>query len=258
MPGPFDHLIWVARQPGKPAVFLFGTMHLDSGLFPDLQSRCHELIDQIDLLATEIDLQSMENSGLPVMEKGLSDQLPARQYDRLRQQIIRFFDIDLRQWDWVPPLFIYQFLIEKILPSGGRPIDHFIWNLAERKQLPRTGLESIAKQMEIAGLLDLSWQLKSLKSIARSPRRFKRMIGEMVESYRLQRLPQLYRSSKKQLGPYRKLMLYDRNKAMFSAMENLIENQIVLVAVGAAHLWGNYGLIRLLKQAGYRVSPWKG
>lgn len=259
MSGRLDHLIWTARHSVRPPVYLFGTMHLDCDLFPELQERCLRLVESIDLLATEIDLESMENTAFPMLEQGIQDHLSPQQYERLRDQLIRFFEFDLLPWDRVPPIFIYQFLIEKILPkAAGKPVDHFVWRLAEERGKKRTGLESLERQMEIASHLDFSWQIKSLKSIARSPQRFRRMIGEMVAGYRLERLPQLYRSSKKQLGPYRKLMLYDRNKVMFSVMEDLIGDQIVLVAVGAAHLWGHYGLLRLIKQAGYRVSPWKG
>ncbi|MEZ4897843.1 MAG: TraB/GumN family protein [Saprospiraceae bacterium] len=254
-----DHLIWRATHEFNPPVYLLGTMHLDSGLFPVLRERIQRLTDFVQLLATEVDLNEMAASVFPGHTVSIRARLRNRSYERLRQQLWRFYRLEINTLDQVPPIFIYQFLIERILPSTmERPIDHYVWDIAGNKGIERTGLETMERQFELAGRLDLDWQIRSLLGIARSPRRFKRKIMDMVDSYREERLPALYQASKKQLGPYRKLMLYDRNRAMYQSMLTFIRDRPALIAVGAAHLWGAYGLIRLLKQDGYRVSPWRG
>lgn len=93
MSGRLDHLIWTARHSVRPPVYLFGTMHLDCDLFPELQERCLRLVESIDLLATEIDLESMENTAFPMLEQGIQDHLSPQQYERLRDQLIRFLNL---------------------------------------------------------------------------------------------------------------------------------------------------------------------
>jgi uncharacterized protein YbaP (TraB family) len=51
--------------------------------------------------------------------------------------------------------------------------------------------------------------------------------------------------------------LIARNKVMFNSIINRIPNQTMFSAVGAAHLPGGHGLIALLRNAGYTVTPVK-
>ncbi|MDR0371277.1 MAG: TraB/GumN family protein [Prevotellaceae bacterium] len=49
----------------------------------------------------------------------------------------------------------------------------------------------------------------------------------------------------------------NRNTAWMEQLPGLIKNQACFIAVGALHLGGEKGLIRLLKDAGYKVNPVK-
>jgi uncharacterized protein YbaP (TraB family) len=46
-----------------------------------------------------------------------------------------------------------------------------------------------------------------------------------------------------------------RNRNWIPVMENLMQKNPTFVAVGAAHLMGPNGVISLLRQKGYTVSP---
>jgi uncharacterized protein YbaP (TraB family) len=46
-----------------------------------------------------------------------------------------------------------------------------------------------------------------------------------------------------------------RNEKWISRMGEKMDQQSVFFAVGAGHLWGEYGLIKLLRAAGYKVEP---
>ena len=54
---------------------------------------------------------------------------------------------------------------------------------------------------------------------------------------------------------YLKALLYDRNVEMVSNMEINMKNGSLFSAIGAAHLPGNLGVIELLRQKGYIVTP---
>jgi uncharacterized protein YbaP (TraB family) len=50
-------------------------------------------------------------------------------------------------------------------------------------------------------------------------------------------------------------MLNDRNILWIPKLDNLMHQQSCFVAVGALHLTGKAGLIKLLKEKGYTVEP---
>jgi uncharacterized protein YbaP (TraB family) len=52
-----------------------------------------------------------------------------------------------------------------------------------------------------------------------------------------------------------KVMLDDRNKDWMGKLPSLMKEQQTFIAVGALHLSGKSGLIQLLREAGYTVTP---
>jgi uncharacterized protein YbaP (TraB family) len=49
-------------------------------------------------------------------------------------------------------------------------------------------------------------------------------------------------------------LLYDRNPRMVERMQPQLQAGSAFIAVGALHLYGDKGLLRLLERAGYRVT----
>ncbi|WP_256469764.1 TraB/GumN family protein [Flavobacterium humidisoli] len=53
----------------------------------------------------------------------------------------------------------------------------------------------------------------------------------------------------------KKQILDDRNQKWVKLIPELIKENGVFIAVGAAHLGGEYGVINLLRKEGYTVKP---
>jgi uncharacterized protein YbaP (TraB family) len=81
----------------------------------------------------------------------------------------------------------------------------------------------------------------------------------MVSAYKSQDLPALYKQMEdsKDLQNELGVFLDDRNKRWIPRMENKMKGNSVFFAVGAGHLWGNNGVINLLRKAGYKVEAVK-
>ena len=80
----------------------------------------------------------------------------------------------------------------------------------------------------------------------------------MVEFYKTQNIEGLYELMKK--SSYMTDSVYNeiltkRNHNWVKNMPQLMNNQSVFFAVGAAHLSGNDGVLKLLKDAGYNIKP---
>ena len=59
----------------------------------------------------------------------------------------------------------------------------------------------------------------------------------------------------KQIANFEDVFLNNRNQSWIPVIEDLIKKQPTFIAVGAAHLGGNKGVISLLKSKGYIVEP---
>jgi uncharacterized protein YbaP (TraB family) len=53
----------------------------------------------------------------------------------------------------------------------------------------------------------------------------------------------------------RKLLLYERNTIMAERFAEIARQESLFCAVGAGHLSGKKGLLRLLKKEGFKVRP---
>lgn len=77
----------------------------------------------------------------------------------------------------------------------------------------------------------------------------------MFEYYKNGQITKLYKASKKSMGELRGLMIYERNEKMTQVLIDLMNEGSTFCSVGAAHLGGGKGMLRLLKNNGYKVKP---
>ncbi len=77
----------------------------------------------------------------------------------------------------------------------------------------------------------------------------------MMRRYADGEIQALYQSAKKDAKGMRKILLYRRNKLMAKRFGEIARTQSLFCAVGAGHLAGGKGMLRLLKKAGFKVKP---
>jgi uncharacterized protein YbaP (TraB family) len=87
---------------------------------------------------------------------------------------------------------------------------------------------------------------------------YKDITLEMVNVYRqqdLERMDSLIKKSDPGMESYMDLLLYNRNRRWVDQMGAIMQKGSVLFAVGAGHLPGDQGVIKLLVKKGYTVKP---
>ena len=80
----------------------------------------------------------------------------------------------------------------------------------------------------------------------------------MVNVYReqdLEKMDELMKKSDPGMESYMDLLLYNRNRRWVTIMPDSMKEGSVLFAVGAGHLPGEDGVIKLLQKKGYTVKP---
>src|SRR5690606_29103309 len=101
----------------------------------------------------------------------------------------------------------------------------------------------------------LDFQIKSLNWMAKNFKRFRKQLQKMTKDYETGDIQKLYQATKKNAKGLRKVLIYDRNAIMARRIADMAAEQSLFAAIGAGHLGGEKGVLRLLKKAGFKVKP---
>ena len=77
----------------------------------------------------------------------------------------------------------------------------------------------------------------------------------MMQWYREGDIRQLFQVAKKDARGMRRLLLYERNASMVKRFSEIALGKSLFCAVGAGHLAGAKGMLRLLKKQGFKLKP---
>jgi len=119
------------------------------------------------------------------------------------------------------------------------------------------GLETAVFQAGLFDSIPYELQAKDLVNYIDSAEQYKKTSLELVEVYKnqdLQKIDELTKTGDITISKYLDLLLYGRNRKWADSLDRILQKKSILVAVGAAHLPGNQGLIQLLRVRGYTVT----
>lgn len=235
-------------------------MHLSTSEAFTYVEQAKKYSDMCDIYMAEMDLSTVSykeifsSFNLP---EGIT--LPSLMKEHHYQRAVRIFSkafqTDLNSLIKFTPFFIVNSLTEKFLSSRfEKPLDHYLWDWAGSREKIMMGLETFEDQKKIMSRISLDFQIKSLKKCIRNPALFKKKIRHLNQLYAKGDIGRLYKTTKRSMGSLRSIMIYNRNVHMLYRLLPHLTHHSVFVAVGAAHLPGKYGLLKGLKDHGYKVK----
>jgi uncharacterized protein YbaP (TraB family) len=166
----------------------------------------------------------------------------------------------------VKPMFLSVFAEMDADPSamGGEGMLSYEMELNDRAEAEGKktgGLETMAYQMSLFDSIPYTEQAKMLVEAIRGTKVDSDVYQETVRLYTEQRIEDMVEMigeadrNSEDAGYYEDVLLVNRNRNWIPVMGRMMQKETVLFAVGAGHLGGDTGIIRLLRQAGYTVSP---
>lgn len=257
-------LIWEIIKDNSIKGYLFGTMHVSGKVAFSNFELIQGLIDSCDCLATEVplDQETQKEMGRHMSfpkYTSLSEILSEKRYNKYNNQLIKHFDLELDIFNKIMPLFLINVITQKSLTKDlsllHMSMDAECWNYASEKGLHLTSVESLEDHINTLYSIPLEYQLNALKAAMSNLPNFKKKAKEMLEVYVTQDIHSLYKSSKKSLKEIKDILLYSRNVKMADNISEILKEYKGFFAFGAGHLSGEMGVIRLLKQKGYKVKP---
>jgi hypothetical protein len=258
-------LLWKATHPNKTGeIYLFGTMHLIEKDYFYFPKKLQKLIEGSDLVVMEIAgvPQPMEMLQLVTLEEGsLFDFFSAAQRDSILDWAERDFLMDstifCSTFGKMKPFVVAQMAIEMEFTGSTESYEMHIEKIAKDNGIPIKGLETAAEQMGYFDAIPLEEQrtmvMESIRGNSSSV-----SLKAMEEVYQGQDLDSLYMLIRESGGSWAALedeLLNNRNYNWLNQMPGFFTGEKVIIAVGAGHLGGPEGLIRLMEENGYRLSP---
>jgi uncharacterized protein YbaP (TraB family) len=262
-------LLWKISGKGltKPS-YLFGTMHVlcaDDALLSDnlkgVIASCDEVYFEIKLDDMNDLMGSMKYMRMNDSKK-LSDLLNMDEYQKVKGYFSRHASmLPFGMLERFKPMLISSLIEEEGLAcKATNGMELMIMKELHAYNKPVRGLETVEFQAGLFDSIPYEKQAKELVNYIDSADEYKKMTLELAEVYKKQDLEQIDKLSQQGdpgMNGYMDLLLYDRNRKWAKMLVPLLPGKSLLIAVGAAHLPGEEGVISLLRRAGYTLSPVK-
>ena len=263
--GPAHGLLWKISRPGAAPSYLYGTIHSeDAGviaLAPAVESAFNDsrrvilevLLDTDAMAAGSAALLMTDGRRLSeIVGKPLFEQTAAALLSRGIPEVVAEH---MKPWAAATALAMPA-------PETGVVLDMVLFQRAQQEGKQLHGLETIAEQLEVFEGLPLDDQVALLRDAVEQFAKIDALYAELLAAYKRQDLAALMAINEAAMATgdqrlardFQRRLIVDRNKRMAERLEPYLKQGGVFVAVGALHLPGEQGLLRLLGRRGYTLT----
>ena len=269
------HTGWAAEEQGilwridgaatQPS-YLLGTIHSDDARITTLPVTIANIFQQADSFSGEIDMDLpnlMQASQATLLPEGESLQqlLDSTLYQQTVQLLAAYGMPELvvqrmKPWAAAATLSLPR-------PQTGLFLDMLLYTQAAAQGKRVYGLETVSEQVGAMETMPRDLQIIMLRDAVAQHDQLDQIIEALINAYLQRDLNALESISDKamQQGDRRVAQLFtsqvvvNRNRRMLERMQPRLREGNAFIAVGALHLPGKDGLLTLLRNKGYRVSP---
>jgi uncharacterized protein len=272
-------ILWKIEKQGRPASYLFGTVHLTDDRVTTLSPAVKAGLADAKIVALEVSDLS-ENATASVIAQSaplvmftdgrrLDHLLTTTEYDAVKSIIGRSgmpVDLAAAFKPWIVSMILSVSECERDkVQKGARVLDMEIAEMGKARGLEVVGLETIPAQIEALAAVPEQQQLDMLRASLKFADRTDDMMETLVQLYLNRKITAAMPfqiALAREAGVtdqafigFQEKLLVERNVKMLDVAAPLLDRGGVFVAVGALHLPGDKGLVALLRDGGYTVSP---
>ncbi len=269
-----DALLWKIEGNGlTKSSYLFGTIHMikkENFYWP---KGTLAALDDSEKAAFEVDLDDMfdVSAQMGMITKAFmkDNQTLADFYSEEDYRFVKdhFKDMGIPMFflEKIKPMFLTVFAsgdVEFGAGLGGdsdvKSYEMELYELCQDSNKDVDGLETLEFQISVFDSIPYQAQADMLLETIRSSDAENDMFKEMIAMYTSQDINKMVSSmSEEEAGiqGYEDILLYQRNKNWIPVMSDKMAEASTFFAVGAGHLGGKDGVIHLLKESGYKLTP---
>lgn len=259
-------LLWEisGNHLSKPS-YLFGTFHLMCKEDIHFSKGLTNAIRNAEEVYFEMDLDDPANTLGAIffmnMKEGktLKDLYTTVEYTRLKTYFTDSLDMPFAMLQRMKPNFLEALLYPKMMPCRNMSgVEEELMKIAKDQKKEIKGFETIAFQASVFDSIPYTSQAKDLLKTIDSMDMYKKYFDTMLIVYKTQQLTEMetmFTKSEFGMEENRDILLDGRNKNWVEQLSGILPEKNIFMAVGAGHLVGEKGLIRLLRKAGYTLRP---
>ena len=268
----------VSGNGAKGDSYVMGTHHLAPISILDSLESFNSAINSVDAVYGEIEQSEMNSpqtqqkmmmKAMAPADSTLSKVFSKEQFDSIDNVIKKYSNgqASLAMLDPMIPALVSQQLAllinMQIIPGFNplQPLDTYVQTIGAQAGKEIKGFESVDFQLNVLFGDPISKQAEDLLESIRKEDMMKSFSFDLYNAYitqDIEKVRQLMIDPDLGLKPEDEAkMLTDRNENWVSQLKTILPQKSVFVCVGAGHLPGDKGVLNLLREAGYTVTPVK-
>ncbi|MDW3196343.1 MAG: TraB/GumN family protein [Cytophagales bacterium] len=258
-------LLWKIERNDIQTSYLYGTIHLiPQGAF-EINEKVTEVFNTAEQIVLEIDMDDpkmqmkMMQNAMMKDETTLDQLFSEEDYRAVSNALKETMGVGLEAVNKMKPFVISSMLITNLIEGTPASFEMSFVQMAKAKELEILGLETIEYQMSIFDKIPYQEQAKDVVDMVRNEEASREEFAAMVKAYREEDIDGLYEIIESYADTTTEMeeLLVKRNQNWIPAIGELTKEKVSFIGVGAGHLGGEQGVINLLKEAGYTVTPMK-
>lgn len=261
-------LLWKIEGQGIPnGSYIFGSMHLiekEYFLFPDKLEKLVKKSDQLVMEIAGMPSQSEAMKMVMLKEGTFFDYFTKEQTDSIIQWAKAEMNLSEPAFrstmTKMKPFVVVQMATQMQFMGKTESYELTFEKIARENDIAIKGLETAAQQMAIFDDLTNAQQTEMVMDGIRNEDKSLELIQNMQKMYVRQNVDSLYLMIQQEggvLSDEQASFLDSRNKNWVPQIKELIAEKKTFIAVGAGHLGGPNGVLRLLEKEGYTLTPVK-
>lgn len=264
-------LLWKIHGNGlRESSYILGTYHIVNNEFLNTLKGCKQALSKTHSVLGELEITpEVASQMMPFMlldNSTLDSLLSPLQYDSLSMFVQDKLGLPMAVFNKMKPIGIYLMLSSVEMKNSsfiqdykGVPMDVYVQNEAQKNKKEVFALETIQEQADLLFTnIAIADQVVMLMEYIRMDNKKNTEENDRMNScYKMQDLNCLDSLMKSSgfSSIESDLLLKNRNVRWIPRIEEIINKQSCFIAVGALHLAGENGLIRLLRNKGFTLSP---
>ena len=275
-----DRLLWKIQKDGVAPSYLFGTMHMTDPRVTSLTPAAAKAFDEAKTIVIEttdvLDKSQMtaallRNPELMMFtgDATLTSLLSPEDKDALEKGLasrgIMLASV-IKMKPWMLAAMVALPACEMARQASGAPVlDVKLAQDAKADGKTLMGLETVTDQLGAMASLPMEFHIRGLVDSLKLGDRMDDIMETMIELYQREQVAMimpLVAAATKDAGvsdegyaEFEQTMITARNVTMVDHAAPIIDQGSAFIAVGALHLPGPDGVVELLRDAGYEVSP---
>lgn len=257
-------MLWRVESGGQ-VDHVFGTIHSEDPRVLDLGETTSEAFETADTYVMELipDLgalaqivRAMHFQDQRNLRSVLGEDLYQRTIEALSEHGIgKGLALKMKPWAVAVTLSFPR-------PESGMFLDMLFYSRAIQQQKKTVGLETVEEQLAFFQSLTHAEEIALLKATLANRHELEEATDSLIKAYlarQPERLEALSRTYLNELpgdlaDRFRREAIVKRNVAMAERLGKQLQKGDVFAAIGALHLYGEKGVVNLLKQQGFEVS----